>query len=377
MDQYHFLIDDFQLYDLSNFDWYYKEEFDWKDFIFSKNKRTVFFGNKKDNPDFKVILKKIKINHDNNKKNYEHILKEIYFLVCCKNNSNFAQIVDIFWSDDEKYIFLIFKYEGVSLKDLIDYKEFDYTKINGFIKYVIFQIIVGLNMLHKAKLIHNDIKPSNILITSVGKTKICDLGSLDKSGNTRFSTICYSSPDALLQKKTSEKDDMWSVGVIMLELYKKLERIFNYKNIYSPFKSDKINQLDAILLQYKIFINNQEININNDNIIFIEEIIKNNECRNYNFDLNLNLDGIEPDAIELIKHLLEIDPDKRFNAEQALNSNYLSEYKNEIQKIQNTNKIHYKENDYKLFLEKVNNKETFFKNIKSIKQKFLGQVLFE
>lgn len=377
MDQYQFIIDDFQLYDLSNFDWYYKEEFDWKDFIFSKNKRTVFFGNKKGDPDFKVILKKIKINHDNNKKNYEHILKEIYFLVCCKNNSNFAQIVDIFWSDDEKYIFLIFKYEGVSLKDLIDYKEFDYTKINGFIKYVIFQIIVGLNMLHKAKLIHNDIKPSNILITSVGKTKICDLGSLDKSGNTRFSTICYSSPDALLQKKTSEKDDMWSVGVIMLELYKKLERIFNYKNIYSPFKSDKINQLDAILLQYKIFINNQEININNDNIIFIEEIIKNNECRNYNFDLNLNLDGIEPDAIELIKHLLEIDPDKRFNAEQALNSNYLSEYKNEIQKIQNTNKIHYKENDYKLFLEKVNNKETFFKNIKSIKQKFLGQVLFE
>ena len=377
MDQYQFIIDDFQLYDLSNFDWYYKEEFDWKDFIFSKNKRTVFFGNKKGDPDFKVILKKIKINHDNNKKNYEHILKEIYFLVCCKNNSNFAQIVDIFWSDDEKYIFLIFKYEGVSLKDLIDYKEFDYTKINGFIKYVIFQIIVGLNMLHKAKLIHNDIKPSNILITSVGKTKICDLGSLDKSGNTRFSTICYSSPDALLQKKTSEKDDMWSVGVIMLELYKKLERIFNYKNIYSPFKSDKINQLDAILLQYKIFINNQEININNDNIIFIEEIIKNNECRNYNFDLNLNLDGIEPDAIELIKHLLEIDPDKRFNAEQALNSNYLSEYKNEIQKIQNTNKIHYKENDYKLFLEKVNNKETFFKNIKSIKQKFLGQELFE
>ena len=377
MDQYQFIIDDFQLYDLSNFDWYYKEEFDWKDFIFSKNKRTVFFGNKKGDPDFKVILKKIKINHDNNKKNYEHILKEIYFLVCCKNNSNFAQIVDIFWSDDEKYIFLIFKYEGVSLKDLIDYKEFDYTKINGFIKYVIFQIIVGLNMLHKTKLIHNDIKPSNILITSVGKTKICDLGSLDKSGNTRFSTIYYSSPDALLQKKTSEKDDMWSVGVIMLELYKRFEGIFNFNSIYSPSKPNKIRQLDAILLQYKIFINNQEININNDNINFIEEIIKNNECRNYNFDLNLNLDGIEPDAIELIKHLLEIDPDKRFNAEQALNSNYLSEYKNEIQKIQNTNKIDYKENDYQLYLENVDNKETFFKNIKKIKQKFLGQVLFE
>ena len=373
MDQYHFLIDDFQLYDLSNFDWYYKEEFDWKDFIFSKNKRTVFFGNKKDNPDFKVILKKIKINH-NNKKSYEHILKEIYFLVCCKNNSNFAQIVDIFWSDDENYIFLIFKYEGVSLKDLMDYKEFDYTKINGFIKYVIFQIIVGLNMLHKTKLIHNDIKPSNILITSVGKTKICDLGSLDKSGNTRFSTIYYSSPDALLQKKTSEKDDMWSVGVIMIELYKRFEGIFNFNSINSP-KSNKIRQLDAILSNYKIFINNQE----NNNINFIEEIIEKKEFKKYNFDAKLNLDGIginDPGAIELIKKLLEIDPDKRFNAKQALDSSYFSDYKKEIQEIQNT-RIVYKEEDYELLLKNVNNRETFFKNIKSIKQKFLGQVLFE
>lgn len=375
MDQYQFLINDFQLYDLSNFDWYYKDEFDWNDFIYSKNKRTVFFGNKKDNPDFKVILKKIKINH-NSKKSYEQILKEIYFLVCCKNNSNFAQIVDIFWSDDENYIFLIFKYEGVSLKDLMDYKEFDYTKINGFIKYVIFQIIVGLNMLHKAKLIHNDIKPSNILITSVGKTKICDLGSLDKSGNTRFSTIYYSSPDALLQKKTSEKDDMWSVGVIMIELYKRFEGIFNFNSINSPFKSNKIRQLDAILSNYKIFINNQEFNINNNNINFIEEIIKNKEFKKYNFDAKLNLDDIgknDPGAIELIKKLLEIDPDKRFNAKQALDSSYLSDYKKEIQ---NT-RIVYKEKDYELLLENVNNRETFFKNIKSIKQKFLGQVLFE
>ena len=243
-------------------------------------------------------------------------------------------MVDIFWSDDENYIFLIFKYEGVSLKDLMDYEEFDYTKINGFIKYVIFQIIVGLNMLHKAKLIHNDIKPSNILITSVGKTKICDLGSLDKSGNTRFSTIYYSSPDALLQKKTSEKDDMWSVGVTMIELYKRFKGIFNFNSIYSPFKSNKIRQLDLILSKYKIFINNQEYNINNNNINFIEEIIKNNEFRKYNFALKLNLDGIDPDAIELIKNLLEIDPDKRFNAEQALKSNYLSQYEKEIQKIQ-------------------------------------------
>ena len=53
----------------------------------------------------------------------------------------------------------------------MDYKDLDYMKINGFIKYVIFQIINRLNILHKAKLIHNDIKPSNILVIFVGKNK--------------------------------------------------------------------------------------------------------------------------------------------------------------------------------------------------------------
>ena len=370
-----FWIDlDPHLISINNFNWYYKNLFDWKDLFFSKNKRIVYFGKKIDNPDFKVIVKKIKINN-----NYEYILKEIYFLVCCKNNSKFTQIVDMFLSDDGGYIFIILKYEGVSLRDLMNYKDFKYLEIEGFIKHAIFQIISGLNILHRKNLIHNDIKPSNILITGTGQTKICDFGSLDKPSNKRSSTIYYSSPDALLQKRTDQKDDMWSIGVIMLELYKNKEQFFDFNS--TTFNSLAQNrredqQLKAILLKYKITINNQEIDIeNNNNFNLVKTIIQNGEYDAYNFNSQLNLDSIgknDPYAIELLKKLLEINPANRFSAEQALNSNYFVG-----NLAENEKDIDYNEVDYNLLLKNVNERNTFLNNIKMIKQKFLGQVLFE
>jgi serine/threonine protein kinase len=357
---------------IDNFQWYYKHLFNWEDFLFSKNKRIVYFGKNKDDPDFKVIVKKIKINN-----NYEHILKEIYFLVCCKKNSKFTQIVDMFLSDDNRYVFIILKFEGVSLKDLMNYKDFKYWEIKGFIKHVIFQIISGLNILHRTNLIHNDIKPSNILITGTGQTKICDLGSVDKASNTRLSTIYYSSPDALLKKTTDQKDDMWSIGVIMLELYKNFEKYFDFSSTnFNSLEQNQIEdqQLKAVLLKYKITINNQIIDIeNNNNFNLIKEKIKNGD---YNFNSQLNLDSIQgiddPHAIELLNKLLEINPTNRFSAQQALNSNYFVG-----NLVNNENDIDYNEKDYALYLNNVKYPYTFLNNIKLIKQKFLGQVLFE
>ncbi len=368
---------DIDLYKLDNFNWYYKDLFIWNNYSFSFRRRIVFFGTKKNDPDFKVVLKKIRVNN-----NYEHILKEIYFLVCCKNLKQFIQIIDIFLTDDKNFIFLIFKEEGTSLQNLIEYEnieDFDYKKIDGFIKHIIFQIVYALRILHNAKLIHNDIKPSNILINSIGTTKICDFGSVDKPGNTRYSTIYYSSPDALLQKESSEKDDMWSVGVIMIELYKRISNFFDFNSFSTELNklSKKELQLKSILSNYTITINNKKYDIKekNDFDFIKNEIIKNN---NYdNFEAKLNLDGIpDSEAIELINNLLEINPEKRFSSQQALDSKYLSEFKKEIKDIDKIEKIYRKE-DYIILLEKVSNLDKFVKNVELIKQKFLGQVLFD
>lgn len=358
---------------LDNFDWYYKGLFIWKEKSYYKRKRIVFFGEKIEEPKFTVVLKKIKVHN-----NFKEILKEIYFLVCCQKSKYFIRLVDIFLSKDKNYIFLILKDEGANLLEVIDYAEnnqedFDYTKIDDMIKWIIFQIICGLYILHKNNLIHHDIKPGNILISSNGTVKIADFGSLDKSGTSGFGTIFYESPEFLLTHKGNEKDDMWAVGVIMVELYKKNYPFFNLEN---NKKRDKMLQLKSIMSRYKININNNELNINNkDDFNFIKEIIQNNSFEKYNFKEELNTihEINDQEALDLVNNLLKINPEKRFTAGEALNSAYLSKFKNNFE----FKNITYIIKDYESLLENVNSKDIFVKNVETIKQKYLGEVLFE
>ena len=359
---------------IDNFNWYYKDLFAWGLKSYKKGKRIVYFGEKIKGNKFTVVLKKIKIEY-----NYKEILKEVYFLACCQRSKYFIKLVDILLSEDKNYIFLILKDEGASLSEIIDYAQgneddFDYKKIRDSIKDIIFQIVCGLYLLHKNGLVHHDIKTSNILMHSNGVIKIADFGSVDKINNNGFGTLLYKSPEILLNRKVKEKGDMWAVGVIMVELYKKKYPFF--ENYYF-FNNKVLSQLKSILSKYKIFINNQEKNINDNNIFYIlaEKIKGNNVFENINIREELNyLDDInDPDALDLIKNLLQINPEKRFTAEQALNSNYFQNYKINFEQ----NIITYIDKDYQNLIMNINSQEDFVKSVEYIKQKLLGEVLFE
>mgnify|MGYP002626144686 CR=1 FL=1 len=365
------------LENLDNFNWYYKDFFKWKPKNYKKGKRIVYIGEKKDNPNYTVVFKKLNIENK-----FKEILKEIYFLSCCNKSKYFIKLVDIFFSDDKNYIFLILKDEGVNLSELIEYIEngengFDYRNIPDMICWITFQIVCGLRILHANNLIHQDIKPGNIVISSKSVVKLCDFGSVDIIGTNAFGTISYESPSNLLGKNNNEKDDMWGVGVIMIELFKKSSPFFNWRTISNSEINKKRSQLKSILSHYRIRVNNNEININEDtqlNLITNQVIVNNNFD---NFEEELLDIGIEDqDALDLIKNLLKIDPSKRFSAEQALHSNYLSKYINNFDP-ESINEITHKTTDYNRFCNIVNNKNDFVKNVELIKQKFIGEVIFE
>ena len=349
---------------IDDFNWYYKDLFNWKN-ISDNNEaqRDVYLGVNKKDPKDSIILKKIKI------KNYKEILKEIYFLVCFQNNKHSIKLKDFFLSDNYKIIFIILKDEGINLYELIDYTQKNNDVYNNdFIKDIIFQIIYQLYIFHKNNLVHNDIKPENILISSSNIVKITDFGSMDKIGAESFGTISYRAPENILIKAIgSEKNDLWSVGLIMIKLYKKGKDPF----IYTKNKVDVISFLRIILSKYKIIMNNKEISIDNNNvfkIIMYISNLNNNESVNFKAELK-KIDGIEdPEAFDLIKNLLKINPKERFSAEEALNHKYLSQYKNKIEQYN----IYYKEKDYKDMLTSDCNLIVFINNLKSIHQKFIG-----
>ena len=367
---------------MDNFNWYYKDHFNWSLIQYSKNKskRIVLVGNKIDDSKFTVVIKKIRVDN-----NYQLILKEIYFLACCRKCIYFIKLIDLFLSDDNKFIFLILKDEGESLEHLINYtngnKEgFDYMKIEDMIKWTIFQIVCGLYILHKNKLVHHDIKLGNVLISSTGVVKIADFGSVDKIGTKGNATIFYESPSILMGKKATDKDDMWAVGVIMIELYRKSYPYFNFQQ-YSPYlQKEKLFQLKSILTKYQLTINNKIIDVNNDdNLVKVaNNILSTNSYESSNFKEKLNIiNEIEdPEAIDLISSLLKLNPEKRFNAEEALNSKYLSKYKDFKDNLEQY-KISCDDDDYFNLLSDVQNENNFLQNVKLIKQKFIGEDIFE
>ena len=201
---------------IKEFEWYYKNEFQW---IYvnhnTESERTVFLGSK-DNLNYATILKYIKIYVNN----YKNLLKEAYLLACVKNNRYFTEIVDLFTSDNCENMYVIMRDNGVDLKDFITYYNYDYNQIfENISRFIVFQTVCGLSILHDKGLSHNDIKLSNIVVSGAIKTKICDLGSASQNKTiTGRGTNGYLSPQAILGFTRCKEDDMYAVGIVFLEL---------------------------------------------------------------------------------------------------------------------------------------------------------------
>jgi len=96
--------------------------------------------------------------------------------------------------------------------------------------FIVRQCVLGVSYLHALvpKVLHQDIKPSNVLIKKgCLTTKICDLGvsrfkSVAAATTTAFGTGCgsppYMAPEVLLHgRKTSQASDIWSLGLTLVE----------------------------------------------------------------------------------------------------------------------------------------------------------------
>jgi serine/threonine-protein kinase len=101
---------------------------------------------------------------------------------------------------------------------------------------VLGQVCEGLSYAHRNGIVHRDVKPANIRVTTEGEVKIMDFGiaHLQSSNLTKkglvIGTVHYMSPEQIDAKKVDHRSDIFSVGAIAYEL-------FSYRK---PFDSDSI-----------------------------------------------------------------------------------------------------------------------------------------
>lgn len=120
------------------------------------------------------------------------------------------------------YIYTVFEYiEGQTLAQWAqDNPSPSLETVRGFIE----QIAKGLNAFHKMDMLHQDLRPENIMLDSAGTLKIIDFGSVSIAGleETRndtpatylLGTALYSAPEYFLGEQGDRKSELFSLGVI-------------------------------------------------------------------------------------------------------------------------------------------------------------------
>jgi serine/threonine protein kinase len=189
---------------------------------------------------------------------------------------------DAFYS--AKYVYLVMDLmAGGELFDRIVDKD-HYSEKEA--KKAMVDILVAIQYTHKQNIVHRDLKPENILYASPADDaalKLADFGlamMLDPNElmNSQCGTPGYVAPEVLMGHFYGKEVDMWSVGVILYILLCG----------FPPFYDENNEEL------YKMIVNAR--------VEFLSPY----------------WDSVSPEAIDLIRKMLEKEPGKRLTADQAL-----------------------------------------------------------
>ncbi len=132
---------------------------------------------------------------------------------------NIVNIYDVGSESGMHYIVMEYV-EGVTLKTYIEKK--------GSLTYkeavsIAIQVGRGMEAAHAKNIIHRDIKPQNILISTEGKAKVTDFGIARAVSNNTISadvmgSVHYASPEQARNGFVDAKSDIYSLGIVMYEM---------------------------------------------------------------------------------------------------------------------------------------------------------------
>ena len=136
------------------------------------------------------------------------------------NHPNICTIFEIDEADRQIFIAME-RVEGESLRDVIARAP---MKI-GEVLDVSVRIAEGLAAAHAKGIVHRDIKPGNVMLTSGGRPKIMDFGLAKSVGQTKLTrvgtttgTVAYMSPEQSRGEDVDHRTDIWSFGAMLYEM---------------------------------------------------------------------------------------------------------------------------------------------------------------
>ena len=240
------------------------------------------------------------------------------------NHINIVKLYDVMHTP--KKLTLVFEYCEQELKKVIDAS-------NGkgldkkLVKSYLYQLLKGIEFIHKHKVLHRDLKPQNLLMNN-GILKIADFGLARgygipvKNYTHEVVTLWYRPPDVLLGSKTyGTTVDIWSIGCIFAEMVTgkplfmgksesdQLKKIFKIRGTPSDNYASSLKELSEWGVGENVF-----------------EPWPEDDIKKY-------VPNLDPEGVDLLLKFLQIEPEKRISAEEALKHPFFDDIRGEMSKI--------------------------------------------
>ncbi|XP_005345399.1 hormonally up-regulated neu tumor-associated kinase [Microtus ochrogaster] len=201
---------------------------------------------------------------------------------------NITQLLDILETENSYYLVMELCPGGNLMHKIYEKKRLDEAEARRYIR----QLISAVEHLHRAGVVHRDLKIENLLLDEDNNIKLIDFGLSNCAGilgySDPFSTQCgspaYAAPELLARKKYGPKIDVWSIGVNMYAMLTGTLPFtvepFSLRALYQKMVDKEMNPLPTQL---------------------------------------------STGAVNFLRSLLEPDPVKRPNIQQALANRWLNE----------------------------------------------------
>ncbi|XP_043927349.1 hormonally up-regulated neu tumor-associated kinase [Protopterus annectens] len=217
---------------------------------------------------------------------------------------NITQLLDILETENSYYLVMELCPGGNLMHRIYEKKRLEEQEARKYIR----QLIQAVEHLHRFGVVHRDLKIENLLLDEDNNIKLIDFGLSNCAGilgySDPFSTQCgspaYAAPELLARNKYGPKVDVWSIGVNMYAMLTGALPFtvepFSLRSLYQKMIDKEMNPLP---------------------------------------------NHLSAGAIHLLRCLLEPDPVKRPNIQQALQDRWLNEnpFVNSVCDVSHSNRI--------------------------------------
>ena len=249
-------------------------------------------------------------------------LREIRILKEISNERNefCLYLIESFCVKNKYYI--VTPLHGLSIANYLVKNVLDKTYVRVFSK----QLIQAVDFLHQHNIVHTDVKPTNIVLSSLKNDlekgiKLIDLGNAEKeeelkkeNEERKFITKDFRSPEIALSLSLDRNVDIWSIGCVVY-------RMFKNKKIIKVKESRPNRMINRRIVEQarSLCPNGSEDMIEKSSESFKAELEEPKNSYQEKFEASFDLtDDYEKLLSDLLKRMLQFDPHLRISTEDAL-----------------------------------------------------------